>query len=90
MTKIVVVYGESPYAICDSIADAEELILSIAEENLYENWFRNNCCYKDTEFVEPSAYVGVPFYVRNKYYTKCGYALSYSISHFEFWEVEEI
>mgnify|MGYP006983190146 CR=1 FL=1 len=38
MASKYVVYHLSPICVCDSISDAEEMILSIAEEGAYENF----------------------------------------------------
>ena len=43
MKKYVVGYGELCLCICKTLSDAEEMILSIAEENIYENWCIDNC-----------------------------------------------
>ena len=43
MKKYVIGHEEQCLVICKSRADAEEMILSIAEENIYENWFEDSC-----------------------------------------------
>ena len=43
MKKYVIGYEEQCFLVCKSRANAEEIILSIAEENVYENWFVDNC-----------------------------------------------
>jgi hypothetical protein len=43
MTKYVVGYEEWCLFVCKTRADAEEMVLSLAEENLYENWLMDNC-----------------------------------------------
>lgn len=43
MKKYVIGYEEFCCFVCSSRVDAEEMILSLAEENLYENWLCDNC-----------------------------------------------
>jgi len=43
MKKYVIGHEEHCLFICKTRADAEEILLSIAEENIYENWLINNC-----------------------------------------------
>lgn len=43
MTKYVVGYDNSCEFIYKSLENAQEFVLSIAEENLYETWYINNC-----------------------------------------------
>lgn len=43
MKKYIVGYEEQCLCICRTLADAEEMILSVAEENVYENWCIDNC-----------------------------------------------
>lgn len=42
MKKYVVGYEEQCWFICKTRADAEEMILSIVEENMYEDWYSYN------------------------------------------------
>ena len=43
MKKYVIGHEEQCLFICKTRTDAEEIILSIAEENVYENWYLDNC-----------------------------------------------
>ena len=43
MKKYVIGHEEQCLFICKTLTDAEEIILSIAEENIYENWCLDNC-----------------------------------------------
>ena len=42
MKKYVIGHEEECLFICKTRTDAEEIILSIAEENVYENWYVDN------------------------------------------------
>lgn len=58
MTKYVVGYEEQCLFICKTRADAEEMILSFAEENIYENWFMDNCTkWGDRPYETPAEYI---------------------------------
>ena len=60
MRKYVIGYEEQCLLVCKSRADAEEIILSIAEENIYENWFVDNCCCfwrNDAPYRSPAEYI---------------------------------
>ena len=60
MKKYVIGYEEQCFLVCKSRADAEEIILSIAEENVYEEWLADNCdsfwC-KDNPYQSPFEYI---------------------------------
>ena len=60
MKKYVIGYEERCLFICKSRSDAEEIILSIAEENVYENWYFDNCAdawWDDKPYESPSEYI---------------------------------
>ena len=60
MKKYVVGYGELCLCICKTLSDAEEMILSIAEENVYENWCIDNCSdiwYERRPYQTPAEYI---------------------------------
>ena len=60
MKKYVIGYEEQCLFICKTRADAEEIILSIAEENIYENWFMDNCSsiwWNDRPYQSPFEYI---------------------------------
>ena len=60
MKKYVIGYEEQCLFICKTRADAEEIILSIAEENIYENWLINNCSIfwgNNGPYYSPSKYI---------------------------------
>ena len=60
MTRYVVGYEEQCLCICKTRADAEEIILSIAEENIYENWFMDNCSniwWSEHPYKTPAEYI---------------------------------
>lgn len=92
MTKYVVGYEEQCLFICKTRTDAEEMVLSFVEENVYENWLMDNCTdiwWKDRPYETPAEYI----IDNGKNYQKIsawGWAL-YSFSS-GFWidEVEEL
>ena len=43
MKKYVIGHEEESLFVCKTRTDAEEIILSIAEETVYENWYLDNC-----------------------------------------------
>ena len=43
MKKYVIGHEEQCLFICKTLTDAEEIILSIAEESVYKNWYIDNC-----------------------------------------------
>lgn len=60
MKKYVVGYDDFCCFVCSSRADAEELVLSLTEGNLYRNWLNDNCHpqYSRTHNYEtPAEYV---------------------------------
>ena len=60
MTKYVVGYEEWCFYVCKTRADAEEMVLSLAEENLYENWLVDNHSdtrWEDRPYETPAEYI---------------------------------
>lgn len=60
MKKYVIGCEEHCLMICKTRADAEEMILSIAEENVYENWATDNCCdiyWNERPYQSPAEFV---------------------------------
>ena len=60
MKKYVIGYDEQCLFICKTRADAEECILSIAEENIYENWYIENCAHiwrREKSYCTPAEYI---------------------------------
>lgn len=89
--KYVIGHEEQCLFICKTLADAEEIILSIAEENVYENWYLDNCAniWWRNSYTDPAEYIAN----NGKNYQKISawaWAL-YSFSS-DYWidEVEEI
>ena len=60
MKKYIVVYDQKSLVICQSLADAEEMILAVAESNIYENWAADNCCgicWNECPYMSPAEYI---------------------------------
>ena len=60
MKKYVIGYEEQCLFICKTLADAEEIIFSIAEENVYENWYLDNCSsiwWGERSYKAPAEYI---------------------------------
>lgn len=60
MKKYVIGYEERCLFLCKTLADAEEMILSMAEENVYENWFVDNCTdiwWGERTYQTPAEYI---------------------------------
>lgn len=60
MKKYVIGYEERCLFVCKTLTDAEEMILSIAEENIYENWFVDNCAdiwLENIPYETPAKYI---------------------------------
>ncbi len=59
MKKYVVCHEEQCMSICKTRADAEEIILSLAEETVYENWYLDNCTdiWRDRPYSTPLEYI---------------------------------
>ena len=60
MKKYVIGHEEQCLFVCKSRADAEEIILSIAEENVYENWYTDNCTniwWTKNTYETPAEYI---------------------------------
>ena len=92
MKKYVIGREEQCLFICKARTDAEEMILSIAEESIYENWYLDNCTniwWEERSYETPAEYIAK----NGKNYQKVSawaWAL-YSFSS-EYWidEVEEL
>lgn len=82
MKKYVIGYDEQCLFICKTRADAEEMILSIAEENAYENWYIDNCA---DIFLEER-----PYQIPAEYITPWALALRNFSSAYWIDEVEEL
>lgn len=63
MKKYVIGCEAFCHFVCSSRADAEEMIFSLAEDSLYENWLYDNCH---------------PHYSRNTYETPVEYLINNS------------
>ena len=60
MKKYVIGHEEQCLMICKTMADAEEMIFSIAEENVYECWATDNCCdiyWNEHPYWSPAEFV---------------------------------
>jgi hypothetical protein len=59
MKKYVICHEEECLFICKTRADAEEIILSLAEESVYENWYVDNCAdaWGNTSYSTPFKYI---------------------------------
>ena len=60
MKKYVIGYEEQCLYICKTRTDAEEIILSIAEETVYENWYLDNCAniwWNEKPYKTPAEYI---------------------------------
>ena len=59
MKKYVICHEEECLFICKTRADAEEIILSLAEESVYENWYLDNCAdmWGNTSYSAPFKYI---------------------------------
>lgn len=88
MKKYVIGCEEFCYFVCSSLADAEEMILSITEESLYENWLYNNCHpqYSRTHNYEtPAEYIATNSihksrgFITNEAWNLCMYCEGYWI-----------
>jgi hypothetical protein len=55
--KYVVGHEEQCLMICQTRTDAEEMLLSIAEESVYENWFYDNFFGRVKEYVTPAEFI---------------------------------
>jgi hypothetical protein len=92
MTKYVVGYEEWCLFVCKTRADAEEMVLSLAEENLYENWLMDNCTdtrWEDRPYETPAEYIAS--YGKN--YDEMGahaWALCFNSESFWVAETEEL
>jgi hypothetical protein len=92
MKKYVIGHEEQCLFICKTRTDAEEIVLSIVEEDIYEDWYINNCTniwWGDKSNLTPAEYIAE----HGKNYQKisaCAWSL-YSFST-AYWidEVEEL
>ena len=60
MKKYVIGYEEQCLFICKTRIDAEEMMLSIAEESVYENWYIYNCTniwWNERSYKTPAEYI---------------------------------
>lgn len=60
MKKYVIGHEEHCLFVCKTLTDAEEIILSIAEESVYENWYIDNCTniwLEETLYEVPAEYI---------------------------------
>ena len=55
--KYVIGHEEWSLMICQTRVDAEEMILSIAEETVYENWFYDNFFGRIKKYVTPAEFI---------------------------------
>ena len=55
--KYVIAREEDCLMICQTRADAEEMVLSLAEENVYENWYYDNYDGWSEEYKTPAEYI---------------------------------
>ena len=60
MKKYVIGHEEQCLFVCKTRTNAEEIILSLAEENVYENWFVDNCTdiwWGERTYQAPAEYI---------------------------------
>lgn len=50
-------YEEQCLMICKTRTDAEEMLLSLIEENVYENWFYDNFFGRVKEYITPAEFI---------------------------------
>lgn len=96
MKKYVVVYNDFAEVICQNLADAEEYILSRAEEDLYEemlvdvwdNWCESPQAYIQS-YAENFAHIGHHFPYSSIYTTNAFMLYRKGINYF-IYEIEEL
>lgn len=95
-TKFVICYEESCLAIVATRADAEEYILSLAEEAIYEDYLAEMLCYDEMSHEEYMAEQMFLFQERNDSYhwrpmqTLYGYLLDCASTGFYGYEVRDL
>ena len=60
MKKYVIGHEEQCLFVCKTRSDAEEIILSIAEDNVYKNWCIDNCAdiwFEEIPYQTPAEYI---------------------------------
>ena len=58
--KYVIGYEEECLMICQNESDVAEMLLSIAEESIYENWFYDNfwgCYLNERKYETPAEFI---------------------------------
>ena len=60
MKRYVIGHEEQCLFVCKTRSEAEEIILSIAEDNVYENWCIDNCAdiwFEEIPYQTPAEYI---------------------------------
>ena len=60
MKKYVIGHEKRCLFVCKTRSEAEEIILSIAEDNVYENWCIDNCAdiwFEEIPYQTPAEYI---------------------------------